>query len=42
MDSLLAAAAVEFDARLLTTNVKHFPMFPGLRPAYEGAPIGGG
>ena len=41
MDSLLAAAAVEFDARLLTTNVKHFPMLRGLRPAYDTVSTGG-
>ncbi|HEV8687878.1 MAG TPA: type II toxin-antitoxin system VapC family toxin [Gaiellaceae bacterium] len=33
-DYLLAATALELDARLLTTNVKHFPMLPGLEPAY--------
>ena len=42
IDSLLAAATVEFDARLLTSNVKHFPMFPGLRSAYDGLPTRGG
>lgn len=34
-DYLLAATALELDARLLTTNVKHFPMLPGLAPAYR-------
>ena len=33
-DYLIAATALELDARLLTTNVKHFPMLPGLEPAY--------
>ena len=33
-DYLVAPTAVLLDAELLTTNVKHFPMFPGLRPAY--------
>lgn len=33
-DYLLAATALELDARLLTTNAKHFPMLPGLAPAY--------
>lgn len=34
VDYLLAAAAQQIDARLLTQNVRHFPMFTGLRPAY--------
>lgn len=34
-DYLIAATALELEARLLTTNVRHFPMFPGLQPAYE-------
>ena len=33
-DYLVAATALEFGASLLTTNVRHFPMLPGLRPAY--------
>lgn len=33
-DYLIAATALELDASLLTTNVRHFPMFPGLQPAY--------
>jgi predicted nucleic acid-binding protein len=33
-DYLIAATALDLDARLLTTNVRHFPMFPELRPAY--------
>jgi hypothetical protein len=34
VDLLLAAAAERFGAELLTRNVRHFPMFPGLRPAF--------
>jgi predicted nucleic acid-binding protein len=33
-DYLIAATALQHDADLLTTNVKHFPMLPGLAPAY--------
>jgi predicted nucleic acid-binding protein len=33
-DYLIAATALEYGARLLTTNVRHFPMLPGLEPAY--------
>jgi predicted nucleic acid-binding protein len=33
-DYLIAATALEVGARLLTTNVRHFPMFQGLRSAY--------
>jgi predicted nucleic acid-binding protein len=33
-DYLIAATALELDASLLTTNVKHFPMLPGLVAAY--------
>lgn len=33
-DYLIAATALLLDAELLTANVKHFPMFEGLRPAY--------
>ncbi len=33
-DYLIAATALVLDAELLTTNLRHFPMFPGLRPAY--------
>lgn len=34
VDYLIAAAAQEIDAQLLTQNVRHFPMFEGLKPAY--------
>jgi predicted nucleic acid-binding protein len=33
VDLLLAAASERLGADLLTRNVKHFPMFPGLKPA---------
>jgi predicted nucleic acid-binding protein len=33
-DYLIAATAVLLEADLLTTNVHHFPMLPGLRPPY--------
>ena len=33
-DYLIAATAIELDAELLTTNVRHFPMLPDLQPAY--------
>ena len=34
-DYLIAAAAQSISASLVTLNVRHFPMFPGLTPAYE-------
>lgn len=34
-DYLIAAAAQSIGARLLTLNVKHFPMFPDLLSAYR-------
>lgn len=34
VDYLLAAAAQRLEARLLTQNVRHFPMIAGLEPAY--------
>jgi len=33
-DYLIAATALELGEPLLTRNVRHFPMFPGLEPAY--------
>jgi predicted nucleic acid-binding protein len=33
-DYLIAATALELEAQLLTTNARHFPMFPDLEPAY--------
>ncbi len=34
VDLLLAAATERLGARLLTRNVRHFPMLTGLEPAY--------
>ena len=34
VDYLIAATALVVEAELLTTNVRHFPMLAGLRPAY--------
>jgi len=34
VDYLIAATALVVDAELLTTNVRHFPMFGDLRPVY--------
>lgn len=34
VDYLLAAGTTNLGATLLTRNVKHFPMFDGLKPAY--------
>ena len=33
-DYLIAATAILLEVDLLTTNVRHFPMFTGLAPAY--------
>ncbi len=33
-DLAIAATAIRVDARLLTLNVRHFPMFDGLRRPY--------
>jgi predicted nucleic acid-binding protein len=33
-DLAIAATALELEARLATTNVRHFPMFRRLRPPY--------
>jgi predicted nucleic acid-binding protein len=33
-DYLVAATALLLEADLLTTNVRHFPMLPGLKPPY--------
>ena len=35
VDYLIAAGARELGAELLTLNVRHFPMFEGLEPAYS-------
>lgn len=34
VDYLIAATALVFEAELLTTNVRHFPMLADLRPPY--------
>ena len=34
VDYLLAAAALEVGASVATSNVRDFPMFPGLQPPY--------
>jgi len=34
VDYLIAATALVLDAELLTTNVRHFPMFRDLQPPY--------
>jgi predicted nucleic acid-binding protein len=34
VDYLIAAAVQKLGGRLLTLNVRHFPMIPGLLPAY--------
>jgi hypothetical protein len=33
-DYLIAATKLLLEAELLTTNVRHFPMLPGLQPPY--------
>jgi predicted nucleic acid-binding protein len=33
-DYLIAATAMDLDAELVTTNVRHFPMFDGLQAPY--------
>ena len=35
IDYLIAACVQKLDARLLTLNVRHFPMFPDLESAYR-------
>jgi predicted nucleic acid-binding protein len=35
VDYLMAAATQRLGARLLTANVRHFPMLEDLRPAYD-------
>lgn len=34
-DYLIAATSIRLGASILTTNVRHFPMFPDLAPAYR-------
>lgn len=33
-DALIAATAIHYGLDLKTCNVRHFPMFPALKPAY--------
>ena len=35
-DLLIAATAIELGADLATSNIRHYPMFPGLTPPYGG------
>jgi hypothetical protein len=35
MDALIAATATAGNAELKTLNVKHYPMFKGLKPPYK-------
>jgi len=35
VDYLIAACALQLNAELKTTNVRHFPMMPGLKSAYR-------
>ena len=35
VDYTIAAAAEAIKAKLVTRNVRHFPMFEGLEPAYR-------
>lgn len=37
-DLVVAATAQELGAALATSNVRHFPMFPGLMPPYAQGP----
>lgn len=34
VDYLIAGTALALGAEILTTNVRHVPMFPGLQPPY--------
>jgi predicted nucleic acid-binding protein len=34
LDYMIAATTLLLEAELLTKNVRHFPMFPGLEPPY--------
>lgn len=35
VDLVIAATAIELDAQLATSNVRHFPMFEALQPPYR-------
>jgi len=37
-DLVVASTAMELEAELATSNVRHFPMFPDLRPPYDSDP----
>lgn len=37
VDLVIAATALELDAELATSNVRHYPMFPDLQPPYSVA-----
>jgi predicted nucleic acid-binding protein len=37
-DALIASTAYQHDLELKTLNVKHYPMFEGLKPAYRKTP----
>ena len=37
VDLAIAATALELDAELATSNVRHYPMFPDLQPPYSEA-----
>ena len=39
-DLIIAATAEEHGLALETGNVKHYPMFEGLRPPYDASPTG--
>lgn len=39
-DLIIAATAEEHGLALETGNVKHYPMFGGLRPPYDASPAG--
>jgi predicted nucleic acid-binding protein len=34
-DLVIASTAIDLDAELATSNVRHYPMFPQLRPPYD-------
>jgi predicted nucleic acid-binding protein len=36
-DLVIGSTAIEFGAELATSNVRHYPMFPNLRPPYDEA-----
>lgn len=38
-DLVIAATTIELGAELATQNLKHFPMFDGLRAPYADAPL---